>query len=93
MILIPHTAQPISKDDLTASFEMRAWMESIESKVNPPSVLAADIADITANINVNDKYSGKRVWDSTNNRELRANGKLASDVWHVIDGSATVTPS
>lgn len=27
MSTLPHTSQPICRDDLTASFEMRAWME------------------------------------------------------------------
>lgn len=55
---------------------------------------AADIelADIADTINTSNKYEGKMVWDSTNNRMVRANGALAADVWHVIDGSATVTP-
>jgi len=53
---------------------------------------AANIASATAAINTVGKFAGKQVWDSTNNRMMRAAGKLASDVWWVIDGSASITP-
>jgi uncharacterized membrane protein len=54
---------------------------------------AANIASAAASINTVNKYAGRRVWDSTNNRELRASGSLATSVWHVVDGSVTVTPA
>ena len=54
---------------------------------------AADIADVTAEINTSSKYEGKLVWDEDNHRLLRADGELATDAWHVIDGSASVTPA
>jgi polygalacturonase len=54
---------------------------------------ATSIANIGNAINTTDKFAGKLVWDTTNNRMVRANGATAADVWHVIDGSATVTPS
>jgi hypothetical protein len=54
---------------------------------------AANIADISATVNTSDKYIAKLVWDTTNNRLMRASGTAAASVWHVIDGSATVTPS
>ena len=53
---------------------------------------AANIIDKTATINTSRKFVNKRVWDSTNNRELRANGTTDVAVWHVVDGSATITP-
>lgn len=54
---------------------------------------AANIANIGATINTSNKYSGKKCWDTTNNRLMRASGSAAGDAWYVIDGSASVTPS
>lgn len=54
---------------------------------------AANIADIAAAINTTGKYSGKYVWDTTNNRLMRASGTTAASAWYVVDGSASVTPS
>jgi hypothetical protein len=54
---------------------------------------AANIASAAATINTADKYIGKLVWDTTNNRLMRANGPGTTDVWWVVDGSASVTPA
>jgi len=54
---------------------------------------AANIADVTAEINTSGKYEGKLVWDEDNHRLLRSDGELATDAWHVIDGITTVTPA
>jgi len=53
---------------------------------------AALLLDITADINVYGKYAGKKVWDVTNNRMMRARASTAGAVWDVIDGSVSVTP-
>lgn len=57
------------------------------------SATAANIAAVGNAINTARKVAGKTVWDSTNNRMMRASGSAAADPWHVIDGSATVTPA
>ena len=54
---------------------------------------AAQIADQTVNPNLGDKFTGRMVWDSTNNRMMRARGATPTDPWDVVDGSATVTPA
>lgn len=54
---------------------------------------ATNIAAVAHVINTARKYAGKLVFDSTNNRIMRASGSAAADPWHVADGSATVTPS
>jgi parallel beta-helix repeat protein len=54
---------------------------------------AANIASVAATINTANKYANKLAWDATNNRMLRASGSAAADPWHVVDGSATVTPA
>lgn len=58
-----------------------------------PVATAADIAAVGATINTAGKFIGRLVWDSTNNRMLRASGTAAADPWYVVDGSATVTPA
>lgn len=52
-----------------------------------------NIADASADINTIDKYTGKLVWDTTNNRLMRASGSSNTSAWYVVDGSTSVTPS
>lgn len=54
---------------------------------------AAAIADKTNAVNTANKYVGKQVWDSTNNRMMRAAGATDVSAWYVLDGSASVTPA
>ncbi|MEX0409088.1 DUF2793 domain-containing protein [Aquibium sp. LZ166] len=54
---------------------------------------AASIASIGHAVNTTGKLRGLIVWDTTNNRALRASGTAAGDAWQVLDGSATVTPA
>lgn len=54
---------------------------------------AAQIAAAAGNPNLGDKFAGRMVWDSTNNRMMRARGPNPTDPWDVVDGSASVTPS
>lgn len=54
---------------------------------------ATDIADDGAVINTADKYTGKAVRDTSNNRILYARGAGPTDPWDIADGSAAVTPS
>lgn len=58
-----------------------------------PTATAADIAAVGATINTAGKFAGRLVWDTTNNRMLRASGTAAADPWYLVDGSATVTPA
>ena len=53
---------------------------------------AADIASAASAINTNLKYEGRLVWDSTNNRMLRASGRGTTSAWYIVDGSGSVTP-
>jgi hypothetical protein len=59
----------------------------------PEEVAAADIAAVANAINTAGKFTGKLVWDSTNNRMMRASGSAAASAWYVIDGSTSVTPA
>lgn len=54
---------------------------------------AANIASSSNGINTSNKYPDKMVWDTTNNRMMRARGSSATAVWDVVDGSASVTPA
>jgi hypothetical protein len=61
--------------------------------LNIASYSATNIADKTATVNTTDKYAGLFIWDSTNNRLMRANGSADVSVWWVVDGSVSVTPA
>ena len=63
------------------------------SMIETPSDTSTNIASVSATVNTVGKYSGLFVWDTTNNRLLRASGSLAADTWIVVDGSVTVTPA
>ena len=69
------------------------WTEcgSVDS-VQTITASAAAIAAIGNAINTTNKVAGKVVWDTTNNRNMRASGSAAADVWWVVDGSTSVTP-
>ena len=54
---------------------------------------STNIADVTAAVNTVDKYTGKRVFDTSNNRLMIAVGASSTSNWAVADGSATVTPT
>lgn len=54
---------------------------------------AANIAAKAHAVNTRGKFIGKRVWDNTGRRELRARGTTDISPWDVIDGSAAVTPA
>jgi hypothetical protein len=69
------------------------------STVEAPSFIqtatetAANIAAIGSSINTTGKLTGKLIWDSTNNRMMRAAGTATNSAWWVVDGSASVTPA
>lgn len=54
---------------------------------------AANIASTTASINTTNKFTGKVVWDSTNNRVMRSSGAGTSDPWVALDGHVSITPN
>lgn len=54
---------------------------------------ATNIGNIASTINTTGKYTGKLVWDSTNNRMMRAMGSTASSAWKTMAGDVTVTPA
>ena len=79
---------------LPAQMDPRQWAEWCRKQdVFFTQDLAANIADKTAGINTANKYLGKAVFDLTNHRLLIARGSLSTDIWDVVDGSATVTPA
>jgi hypothetical protein len=54
---------------------------------------ATNIAEDGAAINQADKYAGKAVRDTSNNRIMYARGAGATDPWDSADGGTAVTPS
>lgn len=53
---------------------------------------AADIASAASAVNTSMKWEGMLVWDTTNNRMLRASGRGTTSAWYIVDGSGSVTP-
>jgi hypothetical protein len=56
------------------------------------SATAAQLADKTHAINTTDKRPGKRVWESTNNREVMTRGTTDVSPWYSVGGGVTITP-
>jgi hypothetical protein len=65
------------------------WNEGLGNN----SETAANIASSSATINTQNKFQGKQVYDTTNNRIMVADGSGATSLWYVADGSASVTPA
>jgi hypothetical protein len=77
---------------------VREWGEFLRRfvhflRTSTDTETAANIASIAADINIAGKYTGKLVWDTTNERMLRAAGSATNSEWQVVDGSVQVTPS
>ena len=43
--LLPHTTQPITNEDDTASYEMRAWMEMVDSIISTLGIFTSITVD------------------------------------------------
>jgi hypothetical protein len=63
------------------------------SMIDVQNVTAANIASAASTVNTVGKYAGLFIWDTTNNRMLRANGSSPTDIWYVVSGTASVTPA
>lgn len=73
----------------TAPGTLTGWVPVLGTGIE---ATAAQIASAAATINTTAKYLGKKVWDTTNNRELRARGSSATSPWDLVSGGTTVTP-
>ena len=71
------------------SIKINRWV-SLEAQ--NLAATAANIASATSSVNTNLKWEGMLVWDTTNNRMLRASGRGATSAWYIVDGSGSVTP-
>ena len=59
-----------------------------------PTATATNIAAVGATINTAGKFAGRLVWDTTNNRLLRASGGAAADPWYLVGWNGSqVTPA
>jgi hypothetical protein len=58
-----------------------------------PSTTAANIANKANIFNTQNKYLGRGVWDTTNNRLMIATGSTDVSPWYIADGSASVIPA
>jgi hypothetical protein len=87
-------ANPNVKKYAGVAFGDRYYQIGDQYLVAPPlSASALAIGSIGNAINISGKYAGRMVWDTTNNRMMRASGPAAADPWYVVDGSASITPA
>ena len=63
------------------------------SMIDTANYTAVQIADKTSTANTVNKYDGLYIWDTTNNRLMRASGATDVSIWWVVDGSTSVTPA
>jgi len=56
------------------------------------SATAAQLASAAHSINTSGKFTGRLVWDSTNNRLARAAGTGTTSAWQYVDASGSITP-
>ena len=57
---LPHTAEKLTSDTMTASDVMRAWMESVDKNSGIIVATGAELADISSSINTFGKYQFKQ---------------------------------
>lgn len=56
------------------------------------SATAAQLGNSSSAINTTGKAVGVKVWDSTNNRVMIAQGALPGEIWSAADGSGDIDP-
>jgi hypothetical protein len=57
------------------------------------SIAATSIAAVANAINTTNKFTGKVVYDTTNNRLMVSSGSAAASPWYIADGSGSVVPA
>jgi len=78
---------PVTKEPLVASVGVWTPITAL------PSYTAAQIADISHEVNTRNKVVGRAVLDTTNNAIAIANGGAAADTWSRFTVATTVTPT
>lgn len=84
---------PIAGEIVKFIFDGAAWREIGTRNEVTTSAAASSFSAASSSLNTNGKFAGRQVWDTTNNRMMRARGVGATDPWDVIDGSASVIPA
>jgi len=74
-------------------FALNTFIVGTTSVGSFPSTTASLIANKANVINTQNKYLGRGVFDTTNNRLMIASGSTDVSPWYVADGSASVTPA
>lgn len=46
----------------------------------------------TDTVNISNKYGGRPIWNTTDNKQYIASGSVDNSIWYVCDGSASITP-
>ena len=67
-------------------------IENFLAGIDGGEATAANIASAASSINTSGKLLGTLVWDTTNNRMMRAMGASAISPWRTMDGLTVVTP-
>lgn len=99
IVKLPLDASQIQRDlpgylaVLVRELEKAIFDLSLRDMERAANITAADLADVGNVINTMDKYLGKMVWDSTNNKPVWAKGIAAADVWIDGTGSTVYSPS
>lgn len=81
-------------DTVTVVVNLLAAVATTTITTATPEATAAQIADITHTTNTTSKTIGQLLWDTTNNRLLRASGAAPSSAWYVVGWNGSfITPA
>ena len=81
----------IANNDGTVTLAFEDYLRIIGNQ--PFSFSATELGDKSDNVNLNDKYAGKMVWNSTANLPFFATGASNTSTWINAAGGGTITPS
>jgi len=86
--------RPYVSDASTGGTNLLVSLRTTATENNDtPTGTNTGLNDITNAINTENKYAGKRVWNTSDNRPVYAVGSAAGDVWNDAAGSTYNTPS
>jgi len=84
---------PAPAETCQFTFDGSAWVEHGRLDAQYQAASISEIEDSSSSWNTIGKFSGRLIWDETNNRMLRAAGGGPSSLWHLVDGTGSVAPS
>lgn len=84
---------PVANEASQFTYTGTDWIEHGSPAAIYEAASLAELSSLSSRVNTTGKFIGKLIWDSTSKRMLRAEGAVATSVWAVVDGSATVAPT